>query len=278
MAAVEIAGIYRAGRFSPNHVGNDAAILNAAAALLRRKGLTVNLYSEEQFIAQGLDAGERIVMAMCRDERSISRLCALEDAGATVINSGYAIANCTRVNSYPLLQRAGVPQPQTLLVPTNLDVRGRLDELGIARCWVKRADSQTIHKEDVTSVRHSEEAQELLSEFFIRGIRTAAIARHVPGHQLKFYGVRGTDFFHFFFPHAPEAAVDEAELRRICAAAADALKVDVYGGDAVVDPSTGEITVISFNDWPSCAPCRDAAARGIAKLVGTHARKLLKSR
>lgn len=276
MAEISIAGIYRAGRFSPNHVGNDAAILNAVAAILRRRGMTVNLYSEEQFIAHGLSAGEQIVMNMCRDERSIARLHSLEDAGTVVINSGYAISNCTRQRAYSILEREGIPQPRTLIVPTNENVRDRLDSLGFERCWVKRADSQTVHKEDVTSVRHSEEAQELLSEFFIRGIRVAAISKHIAGEQLKFYGVRGTDFFHYVFPHNSDAIFDVKEFNRLCSRAADALGVDVYGGDAIINPDDGSPSIISFNDWPSCAPCRDAAARGIAKLVSAKARALRK--
>ncbi len=31
MADIKIAGVMRAGAYSPNHIGNDAAIFNAAA-------------------------------------------------------------------------------------------------------------------------------------------------------------------------------------------------------------------------------------------------------
>lgn len=51
MAEIKIAGIMRAGAYSPNHIGNDAAIFNAAADQLRKRGCEVNIYSEEQFIA-----------------------------------------------------------------------------------------------------------------------------------------------------------------------------------------------------------------------------------
>ena len=49
MAEITIAGIMRAGAYSPNHIGNDAAIFNATADQLRKRGCTVNIYSEEQF-------------------------------------------------------------------------------------------------------------------------------------------------------------------------------------------------------------------------------------
>ena len=51
MAEIIIAGIMRAGAYSPNHIGNDAAIFNATAEHLRKRGCVVNVYSEEQFIA-----------------------------------------------------------------------------------------------------------------------------------------------------------------------------------------------------------------------------------
>ena len=51
MAEITIAGIMRAGAYSPNHIGNDAAIFNAVAENLRKRGCIVNIYSEDQFIA-----------------------------------------------------------------------------------------------------------------------------------------------------------------------------------------------------------------------------------
>lgn len=276
MSTVAIAGILRGGIFSPNNVGSDAAILNAVAAGLRRRGLTVNLYSEEQFIAHGIGS-EPIVMSMTRDERSTSRLHALEDRGCIVVNSGYGIAHCARANMVRIFEREGIPQPETLVVATDENVRARLDELGFDRCWVKRADCQTIHKEDVACARHTQEAQELLGEFFIRGIRKATIARNVAGAHVKFYGVTDTDFFHFFFSHGNDvAALNSAALRDVCTRAARALGVVVYGGDAMVDPVSGSFVIIAFNDWPGFAPCRDGAAAAITRLIAARARKLMK--
>ena len=48
MAEINIAGIMRAGAYSPNHIGNDTAIFNAVAEQLRKRGCIVNTYSEEQ--------------------------------------------------------------------------------------------------------------------------------------------------------------------------------------------------------------------------------------
>ncbi len=276
MAGISIAGILRGGIFSPNNVGCDAAILNSVAALLRRRRFTVNLYSEDQFIAHGI-ADEPIVLAMTRDERSTSRLHELEDRGRIVVNSGYGIMHCARGNMVRIFAREEIPQPDTILASTNENVLDRLAQLGFSRCWVKRADCQTIHKEDVACARHIREAQGLLGEFFIRGIRSAVICRNAEGAHLKFYGVVGTDFFHHYFS-LPDvnAPLDSDLLRATCTRAAKALGVSIYGGDAMVDPATGRFVIISFNDWPSFAPCRDEAARGIVRLVTSLARPLLK--
>ena len=94
MADIEIAGIMRAGAYSPNHIGNDAAIFNAAAEQLRKRGYVVNIYSEEQFKLNEIK--ENVILNMCREQSSIAKLQQLEDQGKLVINSGYGIENCTR--------------------------------------------------------------------------------------------------------------------------------------------------------------------------------------
>lgn len=276
MATVSVAAILRAAHFSPNSVASDAAIMNAVAAEVRRRGLTVNVYSEEQFIESGIGR-EPIVMAMVRDARSLERLAALEAEGRLVLNSAQAIAQCARRPMTRLFERAAIPMPPTVVVETNKDVRRQLEAMGMGLCWVKRADCQTVHKEDVARARHIQEAQEILSEFFIRKIPTAIVAAHVPGLHVKFYGVSDI-FFHYYFSSglpAP-ASFSPDDLRQVCQRAASAVDIVVYGGDAVVDPETGDFVIVCFNDWPGFAPCRPQAAKAICKFVATHARKLLR--
>ena len=43
MTDIKIAGIMRAGAYSPNHIGNDAAIFNATADQLRKRGCIVSI-------------------------------------------------------------------------------------------------------------------------------------------------------------------------------------------------------------------------------------------
>lgn len=279
MSDITIAAILRGVAFSPNNVGSDSAILNAVAAGLRRRGFPVNIYSEEQFIAHGIGS-EPIVVTMARDSRSLQRLHELESEGRTVINSGYGVLHCSRGNLVRIFDREGIPHPTTVTTATNVEIRSKLDALGFERCWVKRADSQNVqavHKEDVACARHTQEAQELLTEFFIRGISHAIVAQNADGARLKFYGVAGTDFFHHFFTTDEEVPAFNAEsFKQVCARAASALGVQIYGGDAVVDPSSGEFVIVSFDDWPGFAPCRDAAAKAIVKLVAARARKLIR--
>ncbi|MDE5554812.1 MAG: hypothetical protein K2J10_06480, partial [Muribaculaceae bacterium] len=195
MADIKIAGIMRAGAFSPNHIGNDSAIFNIVAEQLRKRGCIVNVYSEEQFISSGVN--ESIIVNMCREPRSIELLQKLEDNGALVINSGYGIENCVRERMARILLGSNIPYPESIVVSTDEAIRDTLVKAHISRCWLKRGDSHTMHNEDVTYVRHPEEAQEILQEYFLRGIKRAVINRHIDGELIKFYGITGTSFFYW---------------------------------------------------------------------------------
>ena len=279
MAEITIAGIMRAGAYSPNHIGNDTAIFNGTAEELRKRGCLVNVYSEEQFNKNGVD--EPIIMAMCREHESIARLQQLEDQGRLVINSGYGIENCTRERMTRILLGNGIPYPDSLIVNTNENIKPMLREAGFTSCWIKRGDFHAMHKEDVSYVRHADEAQEVLQEYFYRGINRAVINVHLVGDLIKFYGIRDTDYFYWFYPldaghskYGWEAVngvsrglpFDLSHLKEICNRAAEELNVVVYGGDCIVDED-GTVRIIDFNDWPSFAPCRNEAAPHIAKAI-----------
>lgn len=282
MSDIVIAGIMRAGAYSPNHIGNDAAIFNAAAEQLRKRGCIVNVYSEEQFIAG--QVSEKIILNMCREQHSIQLLQQMEDEGRLVINSGYGIENCTRERMTRILLGSNIPYPESLIVNTDEAVKPALKNSGFTSCWIKRGDFHAMHKEDVSYCRHIEEAQEVLQEYFYRGIKRAVINKHLVGDLIKFYGVRDTPFFYWFYPfdeghskYGYEAIngkskgieFDQKYLKSICQEAADTLDVLIYGGDCIVSPE-GDIKIIDFNDWPSFAPCRNEAAPHIAKAVMTE--------
>lgn len=275
MADIKIAGVMRAGAYSPNHIGNDAAIFNSTAEQLRKRGCIVNIYSEEQLRASEIH--EDVIINMCRERESIVRLQEMEEQGRIVINSGYGIENCTRERMTRLLLNNSIPYPESLIVNTNEAVTSALEEAGFSACWIKRGDFHAMHKEDVSYCRHREEAQEVLKEYYYRGIPRAVINRHLEGDLLKFYGVCDTPFFYWFFPFkSPQAKGAGAEkapagfdpeyLKTVCRHAADVLDIKIYGGDAIVSPD-GKLRIIDFNDWPSFAPCRNEAAPYIAKCV-----------
>ena len=147
MAEITIAGIMRAGAYSPNHIGNDAAIFNAVADNLRKRGCIVNIYSEEQFLNGNVE--EQIIVNMCREIKSIHKLQKLEDEGRIIINSGYGIENCTRERMTRILVGSGIPYPESLIVNTNECVLEALRSSGFEQCWIKRGDFHAMHKEDV---------------------------------------------------------------------------------------------------------------------------------
>jgi glutathione synthase/RimK-type ligase-like ATP-grasp enzyme len=92
---------------------------------------------------------------------------------------------------------------------------------------------------------------------------------------VKFYGVRETDLFHWYYLNGVRKTPFAAgKLREIASAAADILGPYVYGGDAIIGVD-GSITVIDINDWPSFAPVREEASRAIAGLVFRKAQHYL---
>lgn len=276
---IKIAGIRRGSQYSPNHIGNDAAIFNLTVEYLKRRGCLVEEYTESEFIdATRIDAD--VIFNMARDKYSIKKLQDLEFAGKTVINSGFGIENCTREKMTRLLLSNHIPHPNSLIVNTNQPLPPGFKSLG-ENCWIKRGDFHAIHREDVTYTRNLEEAESVLSEYALRGIGTAVINEHLIGDLVKFYGVAGTGFFHWFYPNdmnhskfglekingeAKGLPFNLAYLKEICTKAANVLNVYIYGGDCVVD-TNGNIKIIDFNDWPSFAPCRMEAAPYIAQCI-----------
>ena len=279
---IKIAGIRRGNQYSPNHIGNDAAIFNLTVEYLRKKNCEIVEYTEDQFQTADIDAG--LIFNMARDTRSIQKLQKLEDKDVKVINSGYGIENCTREKMTRLLLANHIPHPKSVIVLTNEEKFQNLDSLG-DHCWIKRGDFHAIHREDVTYARNGEEAESVIREYALRGIPSAVINEHLEGDLIKFYGVEGTDFFYWFYPNnlnhskfglekingrAKGIPFNLEELKNNCSRAAQVLNIYVYGGDCVVDKN-GNVKIIDFNDWPSFAPCRNIAAPHIAECIYTTA-------
>lgn len=271
---IRVIGISRGNEYSPNHIGNDAAIFRIAAENLEKRGCKVTLYPEKEFVEKNIEAD--IIFDMARDRATINRLKELEDKGALVVNSAYGIDNCVRKAMTELLIENDVPHPRSYIIPTD-------QEFGIDMfpCWIKRGNSHAMVKEDVVYVECKEEAEHVLADFRKRGIPEAVVNEHLVGDLVKFYGVQGTDFFYTFYPTEQSHSkfgleaingetrgfpFDVKKLQAYSNQAAEALNVPIYGGDCVVS-ATGEIKIIDFNDWPSFARCREEAGPKIAECI-----------
>ena len=279
MKSITFAGIQRYTAFSPNHVGNDAAIFSEVANYLIENGHTVKMYTEQEFLTKSLS--EKFAFTMMRSKAAIRNLQLLEQKGLKSINSAFGIENCTRERMTTLLLENGVSHPDSLILNTQDCIPELIFPDGFEPCWAKRADFHAIHREDVTYVRTIEELREVIAEYALRGIERVVINKHLKGDLIKFYGVAGTDFFYWFYPQEGNHSkfgleaingmptglpfsVDD--LRSLCDSAAQVLNVSVYGGDCIVSPD-GVIRIIDFNDWPSFAPCRKDAALAIGKTI-----------
>lgn len=284
----KIAGIVRGNCYSPNHVGNDAAVFNETIRHLELAGYEVTTYTEEDVLNR--EVLEPVIFTMARSKEVVEKLKEYENRGAVVVNSGYGISNCTREHMTRLLVDNNIPHPRSIITPTkDHHIAQRLKEEGMDNCWIKRGDFHAIHREDVTYVRHIEEAEGILSEYALRGIPNAVINEHLVGDLVKFYGVAGSDFFYWFYPFnmnhskfgheqingkATGIAFSVEDMHAICERSAQVLKVKIYGGDCIISPE-GEIRIIDFNDWPSFAPCRDQAAPHIARCIIESGKDLL---
>lgn len=280
MIKPKIAVVTRSKAYSPNNVNSDTRIISLVADNLCHHGFDVNIYDEDSIDVAGIS--EPVIVNMCRRADSIKALQDKERAGCLVINSGFGIENSTRENMTVILEKAGVPVPRSLIVDTWCEEVGDMyADAGFGRAWIKRGDGHSLHKEDVSFVRHVEEAQEVLAEYRLRGIGRAVISRHVEGDLVKFYGVADSDFFFTFYPleegHSKFGQeevngashyyrYDRESLYQWCQKAAKMMNIDVFGGDCIID-GNGRFSMIDFNDWPSFSPCRVAGANAIARLV-----------
>jgi hypothetical protein len=111
-----------------------------------------------------------------------------------------------------------------------------------------------------------------LAALAARGIPRAVIQPHVDGDLVKFYGIgtagtrSGPGWFHWFYHKDQTVAghpLDPGELARNARAAAAALGLEVYGGDAIAT-AAGRLVLLDLNAWPSFALYRDEAAPAIA--------------
>lgn len=281
MNHLKVLGVHRNRKFSPNHIGNDDAIFSLVAQNLEKMQCHVTICCEDEFL-QKEEIQEEYIFTMARQKEVVKKLQQLENEGKKIVNSGFGIENCFRINMTNGLIENGIPYPKSFIVPTTYAQNEVFDQLPGKGFWIKRGDFHAIHKEDVTFAASIKEAKEILREYTFRDIHDAVISQHLVGDLVKFYAVRDTDFFFWFYPYdnnhhkytGYEAIngqslyhkFDINELQKVANASAEALGVHIYGGDAIVSKD-GSFHIIDLNDWPSFAPCREEAASFIAQSI-----------
>jgi glutathione synthase/RimK-type ligase-like ATP-grasp enzyme len=265
---VRYLGIRRQTEFSPNHVMSDRLIFDKTVEALGRRGVDVVVADEGDVGA--LPARHPLVFSMAQGPAASEALAQVErERNCLIVNSPRAVMSCYRTNMVRLLPAAGVPFPRSVIVDTANGLPPAAAQPG--KTWVKRGDVHAVHLEDVTLAYRPEECAEVVEEFGQRGISHAILQEHIKGDVVKFYAVRGEDFFQWFYQNGGSAPFEAAQLRELADASAFALGLDVFGGDAIVGPG-GSLTIIDVNDWPSFSAVRDTAAEAIASLLVRKAR------
>lgn len=270
---LRVVGIRRAQRFSPNSVERDAAICQAVADCLGRQGYNVSLHAEEAF-TPSLAQGAAAVFSMARGTETVA---ALERLSTPVVNPVAGLRNARRGDMTRIFAEAGIPMPRSWMVRTD----GTLPDADCP-CWLKRTDECAQASGDVVYAHGRDELAAAMRRFADRGLREAVVCEHLPGDLVKFYGVKGTGFFEYYYPTAGDGfskfglerhngaarfyAFDAAALAATADRAASLLNLPVYGGDCIVG-ADGEVRLIDFNDWPSFSRCCDRAAEAITSVI-----------
>jgi glutathione synthase/RimK-type ligase-like ATP-grasp enzyme len=254
--------------YSPGKVEQDHGILEAVAEQLSATH-TVRVVKADERCSD--PTPETIVFAMCQGPPALDRLRRWEKAGIRIVNAPQAIENCHRRRMLAAFAHGRIPHPPSCLVST--DGRNELSSWANGAFWLKRGDVHAMQPDDVVLVHDSSGAHEVLRGFHRRGIGDALMQRHVEGDVFKFYAVRG-GFFHCL-PISGGAPLREAEDEHALAAlarrGAEALGLEVYGGDCIRDQN-GSLWLIDLNDWPSYAACRTRAAEAIAAYLDAQTR------
>ena len=301
---MRIVGIYRNAEYSPNRVGADAAIFEAVAARLEAKGHDVVRLTDAQFQNAFPDDNPNYDASMDALVNSAARFFTMSRDGLTCmlldvlerfnhipcINSPQGISLCSdRHRLFQRLQQVGLQQPHTLFgslyddrLPNDPADASTLIEQLTYPVWIKSCYGAARVSEDVVFAADKPQAIKALEASKERGVGEVAFCHHIAGDLIKFYGVSCTGFFDWAYADASTSKFGQENVngaprhypfntklfQEQCTAAADAIAVPVYGGDAVIQ-ADGTAVIIDFNDWPSFSRCREAAADAIARTVET---------
>lgn len=261
---MRVYGIQRASCFSPNSVEKDLAILSAVVQMFDGEIIPEECLSNQSIASRLYEVD--VVFTMGRQSSTLQLLQQVEQRGVCVLNPSEGVRACDRLRLQQLMQQAHVPYP-------SVDGEGPF--------WLKRSDMAAQGASDVVFCESRENLGQAILQFKERGITHWQIQKHVEGDLIKFYGVRDTSFFRYYYPSddgiskfgdearngtAHHYQFSEQQLQTYASQVSHAANVPIYGGDAIID-ANGQIVIIDFNDWPSYSRCREEAACAIASLV-----------
>ncbi len=268
---LRFAGVRRKTEFSPNHVGNDLEIITLTGDVLQHESNTVAWFTEGHTLPDV--PRYDLVFSMAQGPEGSRSLMISFLNGGYIVNSPESVMNCYRVNLVRQLLTNNIPFPKSEVVATGREKDVKSFSFSSNKRWVKRGDVHAVHKEDVTLVYSEQEELSVLREFNRRGIQSAIVQEHLVGDTVKFYAVRESEFFHWYYLngllHTP---FSQRQLMQLADASAEILGLCIYGGDAIIG-ADGSITIIDINDWPSFAPVRHEASQQIAQLLIRKAEK-----
>ena len=262
-------GVFRERAHSPGRECDDAEILGLTGKELEAKGFEVALKSPDE-LASPLEHHPDGVFLMCERVGALDLLTAWEARGIPHVNSPRAVLNTYRNRMLEQFREANVPFIESRLVSTEV-----VPSAVTTPVWVKRADVHNTQDGDVVFADSPRGVASALTALGARGITRAVIQPHVDGDLVKFYGigraVRRAEpgWFRWFYHKDQTVAghpLDPDRLAALAHAAAAALGLEVYGGDAIATPGGG-LTLLDLNAWPSFALYRDEAAPAIASYL-----------
>lgn len=271
-------GIFRETQNSPGRESDDALVLKAVMDQLSILKTEVVLMTPEDF-DKADTAGFDLIVAMCETYPRLMRLKKLEaETGVVMVNPADSVLGCYRTRMLESFAKTpGLSYPPTEVRRTTADANKTPPSFEAKNgWWLKRGDVHNTCAYDVVFAKDWKEAEHIRREFESREIKDLAIQRHTDGDLIKFYGVGPGQWFTWFY-HDPSVArrlpFELEDLAAQAELAAKAVKVEVFGGDAIITPN-GEIFIIDINSWPSFARVRAEAAVQIARRLRFRLRQV----
>lgn len=281
---MNILGISRGVKYSPNLSGSDAAIFTAVAEKLRGMGHDVETFTEAEMLDIDYAPYDR-VFTMARD---VATLVLLEkdtdmQTQRKFINSIDGILTCTNKASMANhFLEAGIPQPEFLVGEQHkiLFFSTETKDDIVTPLWLKNCDGCAVMAEDTMFCPTPEDFDNAFKKMTERGVNMWMAQEHQGGDLIKFYSVEGTDFFHWNYASHGHSkfgleaingkekgySFDAKRIKLYADMIAKRLNVPIYGGDAIIDEK-GDFYFIDFNDFPSFSCCRQEAAEAIAQRI-----------